>query len=177
MVRTRGTLTHGPANTLLWVSKECWWQAMWEESEKTWWSSWAYYSEAWEYISQAMWEPNVWNNGHSASTHWPPWRSAYNSPRVPVFQNNIIHYEWKVSWRLTVHSRTAGKWNQCWQWIVVVRNPKFSEEVPALLDDVVGFIAKYIAKYCDGMSVVIWSDHRCDGVIFHGHPNYRSGEA
>ena len=58
-----------------------------------------------------------------------------------------------------------------------MRSPKFSEEVPALLDDVVGFIAKYIAKYCDGMSVVIWSDHRCDGVIFHGHPNYRSGEA
>ena len=61
--------------------------------------------------------------------------------------------------------------------IVHVRNPKFSEEVPALLDDVVGFIAEYIAKYCDGMSVVVWSDHRHDGMIFHGHPKYRSGEA
>ena len=63
------------------------------------------------------------------------------------------------------------------KWIVVVRNPKFSEEVPALLDDVVGFIAKYIAKYCDGKSVVVWSDHRRDGMIFCGHPKYRSGEA
>jgi hypothetical protein len=63
------------------------------------------------------------------------------------------------------------------KWIVVVRNPKFSEEVPALLDDVVGFIAEYISKYCDGMSVVVWSDHRRGRMIFRGHPKYRSGEA
>jgi hypothetical protein len=63
------------------------------------------------------------------------------------------------------------------KWIVVVRNPKFSVEVPALLDDVVGFVAEYIAKYCDGMSLVVWFFHRCDGMIFHGHPKYRSGEA
>ena len=124
-----------------------------------------------------MWESNVWNNGHSASTHWPPWRRTYNSPRVPAFQSIIIHYEWKVIWRLTVHSRTTGKWNQCWQVDCFVRNPKFSEEVPALSDDIVGFIAKCIAKYCDSMSVVVWSDHRCDWMIFHGHLKYRSGEA
>ena len=58
-----------------------------------------------------------------------------------------------------------------------MRNPKFSEEIPALLDDVAGFIARYIAGYCDGMSVVVWSDHICDSMIFHGHPKYRSGEA
>jgi hypothetical protein len=63
------------------------------------------------------------------------------------------------------------------KWMVVVRYPKFSEEVPALSDDVVGFIAEYIAKYCNGMSVVVWSDHRHDGMIFRGHSKYRSGEA
>ena len=62
------------------------------------------------------------------------------------------------------------------KWIVVARNPKFSKEVPAFLDDVVGFIAMYIAKYCDSMSIVVWSDHRHDGMTFHGHPKYRSGE-
>ena len=63
------------------------------------------------------------------------------------------------------------------KWIVVVRNSKFSEEVPALSDDVASFIAEYIAKYCDGMSVVVWSDHRLDGMIFHGHLKYRRREA
>jgi hypothetical protein len=47
--------------------------------------------------------------------------------------------------------------------IFVVRNPKFSEEVPALSNI--------------GISVVVWSDHRCDGIIFRGHPKYMSGEA
>ena len=57
------------------------------------------------------------------------------------------------------------------KWIVDVRNPKFSEEVPALLDDVVGFIAEYIVEYCDSMSIVVWSDDRCDGMILCGYPS------
>ena len=60
---------------------------------------------------------------------------------------------------------------------VTVRNPHFGDEVPALSDDIVEFIAKVVVQFCPKMSLTVWSEYRCDGILFCGHPRFRSGQA
>ena len=60
---------------------------------------------------------------------------------------------------------------------VTVRNPHFGDEVSGLSDDIVEFIAKVIVQFCPKISLTVWSEYRCDGILFHGHPRFRSGQA
>ena len=60
---------------------------------------------------------------------------------------------------------------------VTVRNPHFGDEVPSLSDDIVEFIAKMVVQFCPKMSLTVWSEYRCDGILFRGHPRFRSRQA
>ena len=50
---------------------------------------------------------------------------------------------------------------------VTVKNPHFGDDVPALSDDIVEFIAKVVVQFCPKMSLPVWSEYRCDGILFH----------
>ena len=60
---------------------------------------------------------------------------------------------------------------------VTVKNPHFGDDVPTLSDDIVEFIAKVVVQFCPKMSLTVWSEYRCDGVLFRGHPRFRSEQA
>ena len=60
---------------------------------------------------------------------------------------------------------------------VTLKNPQFGDEVPALSDDIVEFIAKVLVQFCPKMSLTVWLEYRCDGILFCGHPRFRSGQA
>jgi hypothetical protein len=58
---------------------------------------------------------------------------------------------------------------------VTVKNPHFGDEVSALSDDIVELIAKVVVQFCPKLSLTVWSEYRCDGILFHGYPRSRSG--
>ena len=60
---------------------------------------------------------------------------------------------------------------------ITVKKSQSRVKTPALPDDIVKFIAKFVAQFCPKMALTIWSEYRHDGMLFHGHPRLRSGQA
>ena len=60
---------------------------------------------------------------------------------------------------------------------IKVKNSQFSNQIPALSDDIVGFIAKVLVQFCPKMTLTVWSEYRHDGMLFHGHSRFREGQA
>ena len=60
---------------------------------------------------------------------------------------------------------------------IKVKNSQFSNQIPALSDDIVGFIAKVLVQFCPKMTLTVWSEYRHDGMLFRGHSRFRGGQA
>ena len=61
--------------------------------------------------------------------------------------------------------------------IIKVKNSQISNQIPALSDDIVGFIAKVVAQFCPKMTLTVWSEYRHDGMLFCGHSRFRGEQA
>ena len=54
-----------------------------------------------------------------------------------------------------------------------VKNSQLSNQIPALSDDTVGFIAEVVAQFCPKMTLTVCSEYRHDGILFRGHSRFR----
>ena len=57
------------------------------------------------------------------------------------------------------------------------KNSQLSNQIPALSNDIVGFIVKVVVQFCAKMTLTVWSEYRHDGTLFCGHSRFKGGQA